>query len=340
MLSLTLMPDMRRGNLSIFISLQGCPYQCIYCDQRRISGQDEMTPQKANRILEREIPSWTDRGIRGQIAFFGGTFTGLPPADMRAYLMAVQPYLQNGAVNGIRISTRPDCIDQTVLDLLAYYGVTHIELGVQSLDDDVLRASGRGYTVEDVGKSASLILRAGFTLGMQMMPGLPNDDDEKSIETAKKIIAMGAAETRIYPTIVIRGTALEKIYRFGKYIPLSLERAVDLTAKLKDLFERNGVTVLKVGLHSGTVEDSIVAGPYHPAFGQLVNSKMCLDKLVDFAVKNNLRDDVLAVVPDRFDPSDIIGQKRSNFQYMQERFGIFLKISKKELTNRELSIIL
>ncbi len=299
-----------------------------------------MTPAKAANLLREEMPKWTAGNMRGQIAFFGGTFTGLPREEMRAYLEIANPYLQDGLVDGIRISTRPDCIDAEILSLLSQYGVTHIELGVQSLDDDVLRAAGRGYTQETVAQSARLILDAGFTLGMQMMPGLPEDTDERALMTAKGIIEMGATETRIYPTLVIRGTPLARLYEEGKYQPMQTDHAVVLTATLKQMFEDNGVTVLKVGLHSGEVEKDIVAGPFHPAFGQLVNSKICLDKLIAFCDESKLRDTTLSVCPKNYDTSDIVGQHRYNAQYLMDNFGISLKISKKELTNGEISIIL
>lgn len=329
-----------RGNLSIFISLQGCPYQCIYCDQRKISGEQTMSPAKAAAILEKEIPRWRAKKMQGEIAFFGGTFTGLPISQMREYLDVAFLYVRAGVVDGIRISTRPDCIDKTILNLLAEYGVTHIELGVQSLDDEVLRASGRGYTCDIVAQSAKMILDAGFTLGMQMMPGLPADTAEKSMDTARKIISLGARETRIYPTLVIRDTPLAKLYEDGKYSPLKTEEAVDLVATLKTLFEDNGVKVLKVGLHSGEIEKEIIAGPFHPAFGQLVKSKICCEKIRRFCLEKKLRDTVLYVRPKQYDSSDIIGQYRSNVQLFEEEFGISLKISKKELTNSEISIIL
>ena len=299
-----------------------------------------MTPEKAANLLKEEMPNWIKKDVQGQIAFFGGTFTGLPMEEMAAYLKAAKPYVQSGAVDGIRISTRPDCIDDEILTFLAQYGVTHIELGVQSLADDVLHAAGRGYISQTVVKSAEKIQKAGFALGMQMMPGLPLDTDEKSLMTAQKIVLLGATETRIYPTVVIRDTPLSKLYAKDEYHPFELEHAVNLTANLKQFFENHSVKVLKVGLHSGQVEKDIIAGPFHPAFGQLVNSKICLDKLIAFCKENKLRDTTLLVCPKNYDISDIVGQHRQNLKCLMNDFAVSLKISKKELTNQKNSIIL
>lgn len=299
-----------------------------------------MTPAIAADTLAREMPRWKERGMRGQIAFFGGTFTGLSEEQMRAYLSAAYPYVESGAVDGIRISTRPDCISEKILQLLKEYRVTHIELGVQSMFDDVLVAAGRGYTAATVANSARLIREYGFVLGLQMMSGLPLDTEQKSADTARKIIDLCAAETRIYPTLVIRGTPLEKLYNEGKYRPLSLESAIEQTAKLKMMFEDADVKVLKVGLHSGAVEPDIVSGPFHPAFGQLVDSKICLNKLVCFIERNMLHDTELFVLPQQYDVSTILGQHRSNCLALLQNFNISIKISKKLLTNASNFIIL
>ena len=331
---------MRRGNFSLFIPFEGCPYHCIYCDQRKISGQNDMSPAIAADTLAREMPRWKERGMRGQIAFFGGTFTGLPTEQMCAYLSAAQPYVQSGMVDGIRISTRPDCISDEILLLLKEYGVTHIELGVQSMDDQVLAAAGRGYTADIVANSARRIREHGFVLGLQMMPGLPDDTPQKSVDTARSIIELGAAETRIYPTLVIRGTPLQKLYNEGKYQQLSFESALDQTARLKMMFEDAGVTVLKVGLHSGAVEQDVVAGPFHPAFGQLVDSRICLDKLICFCEQNKLQNTELFVLPQHYDISTIFGQRKENCRILQEKYNISIKNSKKLLTNTRNFIIL
>ena len=299
-----------------------------------------MSPEKAGDILSIQMPEWIQKGMSGQIAYFGGTFTGLSMEEMRAYLEVTAPYVKSGAVNGVRISTHPNYINEEILSLLTEYNVTHIELGVQSMDDEVLLRSGRNYTAKTVEQSAQLIKRFGFVLGLQMMPGLPGDAFEKSMLTAQKIVSLGARETRIYPTVVLKGTRLEFLYQNKKYTPLGLEDAVSICANLKQYFEENEVAVLKIGLHSGAVEDDIVAGPFHPAFGQLVNSRVCLTKMIDFCEKHNLKDTTLQVVAKSYDISDIVGQHRTNQNALLEKFNVDLKISKKVLTNDFCSVIL
>lgn len=299
-----------------------------------------MSPEKAGDILSIQMPEWIQKGMSGQIAYFGGTFTGLSMQEMRAYLEVTAPYVKSGAVNGVRISTHPNYINEEILSLLTEYNVTHIELGVQSMDDEVLVRSGRNYTAKTVEQSAQLIKRFGFVLGLQMMPGLPGDTFEKSTLTAQKIVSLGAKETRIYPTMVLKGTPLESLYQNKKYTPLGLEDAVSICANLKQYFEENEVAVLKIGLHSGAVEDDIVAGPFHPAFGQLVNSRVCLTKMIDFCEKHNLKDTTLQVVAKSYDISDIVGQHRTNQNALLEKFNVDLKIFKKVLTNDFCSVIL
>ena len=219
-------------------------------------------------------------------------------------------------------------------------GVTHIELGVQSLDDEVLAAAGRGYTALTVAKSAELIRDSGFVLGLQMMTGLPLDTPDKSRRTARGIIELGASETRIYPTVVLKNTPLARLWEQGRYQPPALDETVELCAELKELFENAGVTILKIGLHSGASEPSILAGPFHPAFGQLVNSALCRKLLSAHIERYHLHDTVLRVYPDRFDISDIIGQHGANRNYLAETYKISLEISESPLTNSDNGVIL
>ncbi len=185
-----------------------------------------------------------------EIGFFGGNFTGIPLDDQEKYLQVAQPFLEKGIVQGIRLSTRPDYIDEQGLHLLKKYGVTTIELGAQSMDNDVLQQSARGHTAEDVENASRMIIAAGFRLGLQMMVGLPGDTLEKSVFTARKIIELGACETRIYPVLVIKGTKMAEWYEQGKYKPLSMEEAVFWVKTILPLFEDAGVEVTRVGLHS------------------------------------------------------------------------------------------
>ena len=317
---------MKHGNFALFLPTQGCPYTCVYCDQNKITGQKKVDLSRMEVTLREGARGWREDGRRGQIAFFGGTFTGLAPEEMRALLLLAQPYLADGTFDGIRISTRPDRIDARTLSLLREYGVTHIELGVQSMCDDVLRASGRGYDAGTVETGARMIRDGGFVLGMQMMTGLPCDTPEKSLFTARRLIEMGAAESRIYPTVVLRGTALARAYEKGEYLPPSLEETVALCAELADVLERAEVTILKMGLHGDLRREDIVAGPFHPAFRQLVDGKRCLDRMISFS-EQHAGIKTLYAVPRKFGVSDIVGHHGVNRKTLLRRFGVRLEIS-------------
>ena len=263
---------MRHSNISIFIPHLGCPFNCIFCDQYKITGSDKaVTPSDVFNILSDAVANNNLSKPDTQIAFFGGSFTAIDRQLMISYLEVANKFIGEGKFDSIRISTRPDCIDEEILDILKQYNVKTIELGIQSFDNDVLKASKRGYTSKTAIKSCVLINQYGFELGLQMMCGLPSDTREKDILTAKQIIALGCKQVRIYPVIVIQGTELHRMYQDGKYTPLSLDEAVETCSELYSLFNKSNVTILKIGLH--TASDG-VAGPFHPAFGELVRSQV------------------------------------------------------------------
>jgi len=210
-----------------------------------------------------------------EIGFFGGNFTGIEQEMQERYLSLARRYVFSGQVKGIRLSTRPDYIDENALRLLKRYNVTTIELGAQSLDEAVLKLSGRGHTVEDVITASRMILQHGFQLGLQMMIGLPGDTLDKSKDTARQIVRLGASNTRIYPTLVIKDTELENRFRNGEYSPMTPEDAIHWTKKVVPIFEEGNVTILRIGLHpsEGILNgDTLVAGPFHVAFGEMVQS--------------------------------------------------------------------
>ncbi len=273
----------RHYNIPIFIPELACPHQCVFCNQEKISGTEEAPkPEEISEIIDTWLSTIDTGNSHVEVAFFGGSFTGIPIILQEEYLQKVHPYIESGKVRGIRLSTRPDYINQDILDLLKKYRVTSIELGAQSLDKFVLKMAGRGHSVEDVEIASKLINENGFELGLQMMLGLPFDTKENSIYTAKKIIELGAKTTRIYPTLVIDGTALGKQYKEGTYQALSLENAIDWTKEIIMLFEDANVKVLRTGLHpSEEFEDdkSLIAGPYHPSFKEMVMTEVWIDKL-------------------------------------------------------------
>ncbi len=268
---------MRHANISIFIPHLGCPFNCIFCDQYKITGSDKaVTPRDVYEILLNAKDSVDSNNT--QIAFFGGSFTAIDRKLMTEYLSVAYKFIESGDFESIRISTRPDCINDEIATTLKKYGVKTVELGVQSLDDEVLIASKRGHTALQSLEAVKLLHLYGFEVGMQMMCGLPCDTREKDIETAKKIIESGCKQVRIYPVVVIDGTHLAKMYKNGEYAPLTVEKAVDICAILYKMFADANVKILKMGLHS---DSESIAGPFHPSFGELVRSRVFFNEITE-----------------------------------------------------------
>lgn len=270
---------MKHSNISIFIPHLGCPFNCIFCDQYKITGSDSaVTPSDVFNILSNAAADKKLSKSNTQIAFFGGSFTAINRSLMTQYLETACKFVGKDMFDSIRISTRPDCIDENILEVLKSYNVKTIELGIQSFDDGVLKASKRGYTAAAAVNACKLISDFGFELGLQMMCGLPEDTEQKDIYTANKIIELGCRQVRIYPVIVIKGTELCRMYQNGKYTPLSLESAVNICSKLYSVFSENNITILKIGLHAAS---DGVAGPFHPAFGELVRSQVFYNSVIE-----------------------------------------------------------
>ena len=269
--------------IPFFIPELACPNRCIYCNQHCISGQTSIpSPDEMDPLIQKYLATMRGGFRHVEIGFFGGNFTGIPKIHQQAFLKNAHAWLTKGSIQGIRISTRPDYINQEAIKLLQKYGVSCIELGVQSLDPEVLSLTGRGHTAEDSIRAARLIRNSGIGLGMQMMIGLPGDNMEKSMDTARQIAELGADNTRIYPTLVIRGTVLETLFNNGSYNPLGLDDAIGWSARLVRYFEENNVKVLRKGLHPSKEllnKEALVAGPFHPSFGEMVMSRMWKEDL-------------------------------------------------------------
>ncbi|MBQ3562963.1 MAG: radical SAM protein, partial [Clostridia bacterium] len=259
-----------------------------------------------------------------ELAFFGGSFTAIDREYMCELLSVGYEFVKSGTISGIRISTRPDAINSEILDILKQNGVTAIELGCQSLDDEVLRLNHRGHTEEQVKNASALIKQYGFSLGLQMMTGLLGDTDEKSVQTAKKIISLGADTVRIYPTLLLKGTYLYSLYEKGEYKPQTLEQAAELVSELLMLFEKSAVKVIRVGLH--TVEtEGFVTGPWHAAFGELAKSRVLLKGVLKQIKEKSIpKGDIVISVP-KGQLSAMIGQKRSNITAL-EKLGYTPKV--------------
>lgn len=263
-----------------------CPFQCVFCNQEKITSRGHVPDvQEVRETMESHLATFPEGEKHLETGFFGGTFTGMPLEEQEKILQVVYPYLERGIIQGIRLSTRPDFIDEEVLDLLKKYGVTTIELGAQSMDDAVLTRCARGHTAEDTVTASEMILGHGFRLGLQMMIGLPGDSAASDLYTAEKIIGLGAADTRIYPALVVKGTTMAKWYREGYYQPLTLEEAVDRLKTIIPLFEDAGVEVTRVGLVSsrGFLEQDFLAGPYHPSIRELAMTEVWWDRLKELA---------------------------------------------------------
>jgi histone acetyltransferase (RNA polymerase elongator complex component) len=312
----------RHFTIPVFIPEEACPNRCVFCNQHRIAGAgcapsvDEVVAKVDEHLLT--IPDGNDV----EIGFFGGNFTGIPIVEQTAYLASVQPYIESGRVTGIRISTRPDYISKDILLMLKQYHVTTIELGAQSLDEDVLKLAGRGHTALQVHEAAQMIRENGFSLGLQMMIGLPGDTAEKSIYTAKEIIRLGAECTRIYPTLVIKDTELEQLYLEGKYQPLSEEEAISRVADIVPLFIEAEVKILRIGLHpsEGLLDKtSLIAGPFHVAFGEMVFSEIWR-RLLTNAVFENGKRNILTLTVSAGMRNAVIGHKALNKAMLLESF--------------------
>ncbi len=317
---------MKHINVGLFVVHKGCPHKCSFCDQRSITGfQRELTPQDVIESAETALRSLGEENTgEGEIAFFGGSFTMIGREYMISLLESAYPYVQKGLFSGIRISTRPDGIDDEICSLLKSYGVSAVELGAQSLDDRVLSLNERGHTAADVENAMRILKRYGFETGLQMMTGLYGSSDEDSLLTAQKMADMEPDTVRIYPTVVLKNTALCSLMQAGLYDPPGVEESVELCAKLIPLFEERGIKVIRVGLHSGGgLDGEIVGGAYHPAFRELCEGRIYRNealKALEGAPKGRV---TLAVAPGM--ASRMAGHGRCNTEYL-EQAGYVCKI--------------
>lgn len=320
---------MRHYNIPIFIPHQGCPFQCVYCDQKIIASKYEApTLLEVSETIERHLATIPSGDAEVEIAFFGGSFTAIAREMQEVYLRVAAPFLEDERVTGIRISTRPDCIEPEILAFLWRYGVRTIELGVQSMDDQVLKMSARGYLAADVFKACHLVHDHGFKLGIQLMIGLPGDDWTRDMQTTKMAITIKPDMVRIYPTVVIAGTSLEQAFHEGGYAPLELGDAVTICKEMYLRFVAAGIPVIRMGLQTGEElrrEGSVVAGPFHPSFGELVQQDLFCDQarnlLGDYMRRIGLQAELLLWVNPR-DLSLMTGQYRKNISFLTEYFGM------------------
>lgn len=318
--------------IPIFVPHLGCPNDCIFCNQKSISGQKKnMTKEQAKNIIDNYLKNLNDSDALIEIAFFGGSFTAINENLQNELLELAYTYVKEGKVESIRISTRPDCIDKNILKRLKKYKVKTIELGVQSANDFVLKRANRGHTFEDVKKASKLIRWYGFRLGHQMMVGLPESTRQDEINTAKALIKLKPKMVRIYPVLVVKNTKLEREYESGIYKALPLPQAVETCKQLVRMFSDKNIDIIRVGLQNtdeisdpSSEKSEVVAGPYHPAFRQLVESGLWYDAIVEKIKKLNVKVKEVQVTVNPLDVNNVIGHKKDNVLKLKEFYDVDL----------------
>lgn len=325
--------------IPIFVPHLGCPNDCTFCNQKKISGQTKkVTKQDVRNTIEYYLKNFKKDDNYIEVAFFGGSFTGIDSKIQEELLSVAYEYIKNKKIDSIRLSTRPDYIDKETLKRLKKYGVKTIELGVQSTNDYILKKCRRGHTFEDVKKASKLIRRFGFTLGHQMMVGLPESTRQDEIKTAKDLIKLKPKIIRIYPVLVISGTQLEEDYKNGEYEPLNVEQAVEISKELLILFASKHINVIRIGLQNtseitdpNNPNSQVVAGPYHPAFRQLVESALWYDAISEKIKKVNINIKDVQIDANPYDINNIIGHKRCNVTKIDNLYNtnLIIKSNKK-----------
>ena len=324
--------------IPIFVPHLGCPNNCTFCNQKRISGQTkQVTAKDVKETIEYYLKNFKDNHKYVEVAFFGGSFTAIEKEKQIELLEAVQEYIKNKKVNNIRISTRPDCIDKEILKRMKKYHVKTIELGVQSTNNYILTRCKRGHTGEDVKKASKLIRRFGFILGHQMMVGLPESTKQDEINTAKELIKLRPKIVRIYPVLVIKDTELADEYKKGEYIPLTVGQAVERCKEIVDLFNRRKINIIRIGLQNteeisdpNTEKSSVIAGPYHPAFRQLVEDSMWYDAIVNKIKKINDKVKKVKIIANDINVNNIIGHGKENMLKLKEIYNVDIVIEKND----------
>lgn len=316
--------------IPIFVPHLGCPNDCTFCNQRKISGQiKNITENDVRDIIEFYLSNFKESNSYKEVAFYGGSFTGIDEQLQERLLKSAYDYIKEKKIDAIRISTRPDYIDKKILKRLKKYKVKTIELGVQSTNDYILEKCKRGHTYEDVVRASKLIRRYGFTLGHQMMIGLPESTNQDDINTAKDLIRLKPKIVRIYPVLVIKDTELEEEYRKGEYEPLTVNQAVERCKELCYLFGKKKINVIRIGLQSTdsissptNAESEVVAGPYHETFRQLVESSMYYDTIVNKIKKINAKAKEVEIIVNPQDVNNVIGYKKENLLKLKEMYDL------------------
>ena len=313
----------QHANIPIFIPHLGCPNDCVFCNQRTISGHNSFDPSSVRQEIESALATLGER--RAEIAFFGGSFTGIDRALMIYLLDVAEEYVKSGKVSGIRLSTRPDYIDSEILDILKKYTVNAVELGIQSTSDEVLSLSKRGHTARAAEKAARAVVDAGFNFVGQMMIGLPGSTPESEAKTALDICRLGAVAARVYPTVVFRKTELCNMSGRGEYTPLDNVTAVSRTADVLDIFDKNSVDVIRVGLCASenlASEEEVAGGANHPALGELAMSELFFRRICEKLGDSPQNGKDLRIYVPLGSVSKVVGQKKHNIERLREKYGV------------------
>ncbi|MCI8485577.1 MAG: radical SAM protein [Clostridia bacterium] len=324
--------------IPIFVPHLGCPNSCTFCNQKTISGQSkQVTAKDVRDTIEYYLSNFKDNNKYVEVAFFGGSFTGIEEEVQEELLQAAFEYIKQKKVNSIRISTRPDYINKKILKRLKKYKVKTIELGVQSTNNYILSRCQRGHTFEDVKKASKLIRRKRFVLGHQMMVGLPESTKLDEINTTKSLIKLKPKIVRIYPVLVIKGTKLEEEYKNNEYIPLTVNQAVERCKDIVSMFNKKKIKVIRLGLQNtntidepGHKESEVVAGPYHPAFRQLVESSMWYDSMLEHIKQFNTKVKVVEIRANPININNIIGHKKENINKLNEIYDVEVNVTSDE----------
>ena len=324
--------------IPIFVPHLGCPNCCVFCNQTKISGQEkQVTKEDVKNTIDYYLKHFKDDNKYVEVAFFGGSFTGIDENVQNELLETAYEYIKEGKVNSIRISTRPDYINKEILKRLKKYKVKTIELGVQSTNNYILAKSKRGHTFEDVRQASKLIRKYGFVLGHQMMIGLPESTELDEITTAKNLIRLKPKIVRIYPVLVIKNTELEEMCKKGEYIPLSLNQAVERSKEIVKLFNDKKIEVIRIGLqNTEEITDpnikgsQVVAGPYHPAFRQLVESSMWYDSILEKIKKISTKVIKIKILANPININNIIGHKKENILKLKDIYDLDVVVEEDE----------
>ena len=313
--------------IPIFVPNMGCPHRCVFCDQVSITGHEggKLSRRQVRERISEFLGFKGDHRGRVEVAFYGGNFLGLQKSYRQSLLDEAQGFVEGGRVESIRFSTRPDTITRETLKTLAPYAVRVVEVGAQSMDNTVLSLSRRGHTAEDTKMSVRLLKNHGLRVGLQIMPGLPGDTPESILETGRRAAELEPDFARIYPTVVVKNTVLEKWYDSGQFKPLSLADAIDLTKRLYLLFKARGISVIRMGLQAvGSLLEpgAVVGGPFHPAFGHLVHSEIFLDLAVQELEMQETLSKRIALKVHPHDVPKLRGLRNHNIKQLIQRFHL------------------